>query len=235
LELETLRGVIDPRKPERGLFDIQRAKRPFARHEILGVALDVRETTAAGSLIDCYQRGGDLIATYAQTPERPMRVQAYWRAESGTESSSVVDLQVSVQTSLLDSCPRLATSTRLPRGELRRLIDARAGACESISLAEARPWVLEPEQGPACFLFRWPGAEASYVEMVYPGDSDRSKLKLCDSGRLELGHSLFSESLEKGVIVRSRVRGAYVPRDRDEELAALGYAEFLKSSLPLTT
>ncbi|HXT57755.1 MAG TPA: hypothetical protein VN699_03930 [Pirellulales bacterium] len=230
-----LRGAIEPRSPERGLFDIVRDQRRFADQEILGVALDPVHAASAGSLVDCYQRGGDLIATYAQTPERPVRVQVYWRAESAADRAPLVDLQVSVQTSLLDSRPRLATSSRLPRGELRRLIDARAGMFEPISLAQTHELSFLPEQGRECFLFRWPDVEASYVEIVYPGDSDCSKLKLCGSGRWELSHGLFSGELEKGVIVRARVRGAYLPRERDEELAALAYAEFLESDLPLTT
>ena len=230
-----LRGAIEPRSPERGLFDIVRDQRRFADQEILGVALDPVHAASAGSLVDCYQRGGDLIATYAQTPERPVRVQVYWRAESAADRAPLVDLQVSVQTSLLDSRPRLATSSRLPRGELRRLIDARAGMFEPISLAQTHELSFLPEQGRECFLFRWPDVEASYVEIVYPGDSDCSKLKLCGSGRWELSHGLFSGELEKGVIVRARVRGAYLPRERDEELAARAYAEFLKSDLPLTT
>jgi hypothetical protein len=235
LQWESLGGVIDPRTPQRGLFDVRRNQQQFAGHEILGVDLRVSETTTVGNLIDCYQRQGDLIATYAQTLEQPTRVQVYWRAGSAADSAPLVDLQVSVQTSLLDSRPRLAPSSRLPRGELRRLIDARAGMFESISLAEAEERSFLPEEGPECFLVRWPDVEASYVEMVYPGDSDRSKLKLCDSDRWELSHGLFSGALEKGVIVRARIRGGYLPRDRDEELAARAYAEFLKSDLPLTT
>jgi hypothetical protein len=235
LQSERLRGAIDPRVPERGLFEIEQDQRRLVDQEILGVVMGSVHAASAGSLIDCYPRGGDLIATYAQTPERPVRVQVYWRAESAADGAPVVDLQVSVQTSLLDSRPRLTTSSRLPCGELRRLIDARAGAFESISPTETDEQSLLSGQGRECFLFRWPEVEASYVEMVYPGDSDCSSLRLCDSGRWELRHGLFSGELEKGVIVRARVRGAYLPRERDEELAARAYAEFLESDLPLTT
>ena len=50
-----------------------------------------------------------------------------------------------------------------------------------------------------------------------------------------LSHRLFAERLEKGVILRSRIRGLFVPRDHDTELAQSEYRRFAASEPPLTT
>jgi hypothetical protein len=46
---------------------------------------------------------------------------------------------------------------------------------------------------------------------------------------------LFSQQLEKGVILRARVRGTWLPADRDESLAAASYRNFAALDPPLTT
>jgi hypothetical protein len=52
-------------------------------------------------------------------------------------------------------------------------------------------------------------------------------------GRLR--HRLFVSRLEKGVILRARVRGVLVIREDDCSLAAAAYHRFVKSPPPLTT
>jgi hypothetical protein len=53
-------------------------------------------------------------------------------------------------------------------------------------------------------------------------------------------HLLFAAELtqfglEKGVILRARVRGVFVPRDRDETLVRAAWQAFVQSEPPLTT
>ena len=57
---------------------------------------------------DCFVRGGDLVATYAQVHARPVRLQVYWRpipTAHFVDSVAAIDVQVSVQTSLLEANP----------------------------------------------------------------------------------------------------------------------------------
>jgi hypothetical protein len=90
-------------------------------------------------------------------------------------------------------------------------------------------------------LLRLPDGQGSYVEMVHPLDFGRTEI--CGVGVTESGearlwsfkHTLFAETLEKGVILRSRVLGAFVGREADEEQAASLYREFANSEPPLTT
>ena len=233
LQSAALCGEVDLKRPERGLFQLRWRNQTLANHEILGVELAANEA-AGESLIDGYQRGGDLIAVYAETPQRPLRVQVYWRAANDADLETVVELQLSVQTSLLDSRPVLGAATRLPRGEVLRLVDVASGKFEPLNPAVAESLPLESEGRPLCWLVRWPDAGLSYVEMAQSGETHRSELSLSAAGRLELKHQLFVEPLEKGVILRTRIRGAYLPTAGDEPRAAQAYREFLQSPPPLT-
>ena len=234
LQSPLLCGEVDLKRPARGLFNLCWRSQALAEHEILGVELAAGEV-AAGSLADCYPRGGDLIATYEQTAARPMRVQIDWRAAEIDSLAISIDLQLSVQTSLLDSRPALAVASRLPAGEARRLVDADSGAFERLAPAAAAILAGELPGGPHCWLFRWPDRGLSYAEMAFPSDSHGERLTLSDAGRLELRRRVFVDSLEKGVILRTRIRGVYLPSPRDEELAAAAYREFIHSPPPLDT
>jgi len=99
----------------------------------------------------------------------------------------------------------------------------------------------EPEDSPLaphCYLFRFPGRQYSYAEMVRPADARQSNWEgwLHDGDyRMELRHELFAERLEKGVILRARVLGVLLDR-KDDMAAAIGHwRSFLKEALPLTT
>lgn len=233
LQSAVLCGEVDLRSPERGLFNLAWRNQALAEHEILGVRL--AENEAAGeSLSDSYERGGDLIATYEQTLARPMRVQVYWRAADAGALGTSIDLQLSVQTNLLDSRPALFAATQLPSADVRRLVDAASGEWETLQPTGERPWALASQSEPLCWLFRWPQTGLSYIELAMPGETRRSELSLSADGRLTLLHEVFAEPLEKGVILRTRIRGAYLPCHGDEELAAHAWRDFIAAPPPLT-
>ena len=56
-----------------------------------------------------------------------------------------------------------------------------------------------------------------------------------DVGTLRVSHQLFSERLEKGVILRARLRGVFLPRQRDTRVAAACYTAFAAAEPPLAT
>lgn len=233
LQSASLYGEVDLRSPDRGLFNLARRDQALTEHEILGVHLAANEA-AGESLSDGYERGGDLIATYEQTAARPMRVQVYWRAADAGALGTSIDLQLSVQTSLLDSRPALFAMTRLPNADVRRLVNAASGQWETLQPSGQRPWALESHSEPLCWLFRWPQMGLSYLELAMPGETRRSELSLSADCRLTLSHEVFAEPLEKGVILRTRIRGAYLPSDADEQLAAQAWREFVAAPPPLT-
>jgi hypothetical protein len=94
--------------------------------------------------------------------------------------------------------------------------------------------VMEPASGPGCLVFRLSGLSLSYIEMVHPADFRHDELMPGPArGALRLEHRLFPQTLEKGVILRARVRGAFVPRADDLRIAAESYRAFASAEPPL--
>jgi hypothetical protein len=224
LDFGGLLATIDLTRPELGLTGISFQGCRFKSTALLGVELQHR---IAPPIAEAYVRQRDLIVTYTQTPELPFRVQIYWRAASGPAGSPAIDLQVSVQTSLLDSRPALTTVTSLGDAQRLRLVEVSAGGN------------LHPSHG--YDIFRPADGGASYVEMIHPADNGNgSQFVASDASRqtptnASISHHLFASFLEKGVILRARLRGVFLPRQGDSKLAAEAYRQFLAEPPPLTT
>jgi hypothetical protein len=76
-----------------------------------------------------------------------------------------------------------------------------------------------------------------YAEMVHPDDLSR---RIREGGRtLALAHTtrygLFGHDLEKGVVLRSRMRGLWLRSEDAKETALARFEEFLHEPLPLKT
>ena len=112
-----------------------------------------------------------------------------------------------------------------------------SAACAPLALAPRRRQSIGPESGAGCLLFRLPDVDLSYVEMVHPADFQHDELSpgRPGGGALRIAHRLFRTSLEKGVILRARVRGVFVNRRDDAEAAAECYAAFAAADPPLGT
>ena len=192
------------------------------------------------------------MAVYAERPERPLRAEVYWRvlaadaerpSSPGSEDATAIELVISVQTSLLHMDPALTVATLLsaPAGvwRLRHPAGAEFAVCSAPSDGQN---AFEPDSGPGCFLFRGAGhlshLDLSYLEMVHPADFRHSKLTGdAVTGGWRLEHRLFETALgglEKGVILRSRLRGMFIPRCEDQAIALAEYRRFVASEPPLT-
>ena len=79
------------------------------------------------------------------------------------------------------------------------------------------------------------GAAWSYVQIVHPVDHAHPCSTTATPAGLQLRARLFGRYLEKGVIMRARVRGADRRSRRDEAAATALYNDFLHAPLPLTT
>ena len=73
------------------------------------------------------------------------------------------------------------------------------------------------------------------MEMVHPSDFTESAFCRGPDGAAELSNRLFQGRLEKGVILRSRLRALLLPPEDDVALAAACYSDFAASEPPLTT
>jgi hypothetical protein len=62
--------------------------------------------------------------------------------------------------------------------------------------------------------------------MSHPDDCCRI-IARCERGRVSWGFGLFGLDIEKGVILRGRVRGAFIPRRRDTDHATRLFKQFV--------
>jgi hypothetical protein len=215
--------------------------------KILKVAISDQKPLDAAS-VDVFVRGCDLVATYAESPPRHVRAQIYWRQLSPaefapTEASHVIgafDLILSVNTSVLDDDPHSVVRSSIPSaGEILNVRCSEENLYRLAPVAELCRTVPDPSLfgGPTgCYLVRIVGASRSYVEMVHPADYQHSGATISESGSpgAKLSHSLFAQRLEKGVILRARVRAAMVEREGDETIALAAFQHFSASEPPLT-
>jgi hypothetical protein len=216
-------------------------------------------TEAAARPAEAYVRGVDLVVEYGENVDgdrcelyyralpEPARVVAPIASEDPAEPAQSllgrvlggVELWVSVQTRRLDSRPHVRIGNTFP--------------AETQVLAV--PGWLEP----GLRVFRLPGIQVSYIESVYPADV-ADPVDPADEGSSEIlagatpgANSANSANpadpaastltswtslnvvwMEKGVIRRCRVRGWWVERDGDLELAAELTRRFLADPPPLT-
>ncbi len=240
LQLERFAAIVDPNNPAGGLQEVTVDGQEIAGFHPLAPELPPIPAGEAARATERYTRGGDLVVTYNDRPAPQMRSQIYWRAAAHDRQGAIaaIGLVASVQTSLLDSCPLFATRSQLLAGEAFRLNDLEKGTFTSIvpPSNEADP-DGEPTT-PHCYLFRLPGRQYSYAEMIHPADSQSSSWDGWLHGtefRLQLRHELFAEHLEKGVILRARILGVLVDRRDDKAAIARHWAAFLAEDLPLTT
>ena len=105
----------------------------------------------------------------------------------------------------------------------------------TLCLTTAAPTTIRPDSGAGCVLFRMPGFDLSYVEMVHPADfqCDECVRNESNGDVAGMAHRLFRTNLEKGVILRARVRGVFSNRSDDMKIAAQCYAAFAGEDPPL--
>jgi hypothetical protein len=212
-----LRARIDLLRPLDGLCALSFSGQTFAGDErALGV--DVGKVSADDvSLPETYARVDDLVATYRQTETRPFRLQAYWRrvrlADRFDGRATAIELQISINTSLLDTHPAVRVTS---------CIAGSLAAAPASASAERRYSIVRTAGG------------AVYWEAVHPSDERPAHGEATREGGVRT-HALFGDFLEKGVIVRARIRGAFLPASTTEaDLDGL-YDEFVREPLPLTT
>lgn len=240
LQLNAFVAATDVTRPCRGLADVVVAGQHLAAARLLGVAAFTTADAASVRPIDHYVRGADLVVAYEEPGQWPVHVDALWRATApaaADEFLAALDLVVSVRTQLLDSRPELLVQSAIPAHEVLRLQDLHSAHWAPLAFEAAAPLTLGPENGTGCLLFRISDGDLGYVEMVHPADFQYDQLSRDESsgGTLRIAHRLFHTNLEKGVILRARVRGMFLNRRGDTEIAARHFAAFAGVEPPLGT
>lgn len=188
-----------------------------------------------------------------ETSRCPVRLQVYWSAARARQ----IDLEVLATTvhefAKLEVLTRstapvketLARSECLIRSSAdRRWIDvreaSRVGAewlviprdrdAAALALDGRSPRldesILAPPFHSPIVCYRPAGRSWSYVEMTHPADCVRI-IAQCERASVSWGFGLFGLDIEKGVILRGRVRAAFIPRHRDTDQATRLFRQFV--------
>ena len=238
LSLEELVATVDLARPEAGLLDVRYLDTPVESSGMMRVTPPNEAYHL--KLVDAYLRGGDLIATYTDTEQRGVRSQVYWRGVSSPSTGRVAvgfELMLSVQTSRLDSDPRLTTVSHVPADEAWQLVDERAERFARLNPTVGESICKGSPDGKGLFVFQMPGHEVNYAQMVHPADFGGVELAADDSstGAMRLSCPLFIGRLEKGVICRARLRGLFVGHAEARQTAADCYRQLIEAAPPLTS
>lgn len=239
LQLGSLSTAIDLSRPNRGMFDIQGGSPDLKTAEFLAIRFPTSRPQGPRPPLDVFVRQNELIADYSAAENWPIDVNARWIGQSASDRGLVAvwDLVLSVHTEHLDSRPAMAVVSRIPCVEALRLADSGTGRFVPLSaVSSSSQQAIDLRGGAGCMLLRLPKCQFSYVEMVHPVDFQHDEVCLephDGAGTVKVVHHLFVEPLEKGVILRARVRGALLPRENDCLLAAEAYCMFAAAEPPL--
>jgi len=156
------------------------------------MGVDVRSAETRGEskdqpweIADAYLRGRDLVVTYREPLEQPFNLQLYWRIVDALDGAAALDLICSIQTPLWEAHP---------------------GVTVCSSMFET-PAVVAGDA-----LITAGHEKLSYVEATRRSDFELTAAK--GQGEVAGAYWRFGpQFMEKGVIRRLQIRGAFVPRD----------------------
>lgn len=240
LRLVHLGATVDLSRPADGLTRVSLARRQVPAARLLALTVAWAPSGGAEAPVGCCMRRGDLMATYERTEAADVRVDAMWRAiepRPGDGFLAGLELIVSVRSESLRAHLQLEARSKLPASEVLRPAAADPADWRPICVPPGGSLAIDAAEGPGGVLFRLAGVDLSYAEMVYPADFRRDTLTGSKEaeGTAELSHPLCCGPLEKGVMLRSRLQGALLPRADDVRLAAECYRAFAASHPVLST
>lgn len=206
LRTSQLGGQIDLRNSLRGLHKLTYCGTAI-EGSVLGVATGEASVGEGTSVVEAFVRGDDLVATYRVAGEEAFSLQVYWTVTSYENRVVVIDTLLSLETPLLESFPKVIVKSELPSVE-----------------------VLQPDEGREVLILRSVDNDWSYAEMAHPAEP--GDLRIDEKGVIQ--RSLGGAFLEKGVVRRLRLRGVFLPRKNDLQLASECLAELVAEAPPLT-
>ena len=172
-------------------------------------------------------RGPDITATYEPSDQRQLRATAVWRRHPTDGDVAAWQLIASAQTSLLDSDPAVTVMSSIAAAESSCLVRGPSAATWTLLPAERRPHA----DTSAVLVPRAHGG--AVLVAAHPGDAPNLTVSW-GHGRIHIICRLFTQQLEKGVLLRSRVIAAVGPSGETTWCDRL-LAEFIAAPPPLTT
>ncbi len=227
-----LQATVNVLTPQCGLEQLRIAGTPLpGSTERVVFAAD--QTGVSAELNEVYVRGADLIAVYTQTKGQPFRASVYWRTVSTADdrtAHAAVDVMVSLETHLLESRPAVTIEATLPAREVLALDGRPVERAVAFSLAPPCHGGANRPQG---FLIRLAGVDQSLALLVRPEDACEVTAQWDAQGCVHIAHRLLCDPLEKGVILRARVRSVWGRGDVDLQTASAWYDTLVGEKLPL--
>ncbi len=229
---------IDLADPRPGIIGLT-----WHRHALTDVALmqmHPQPNNIGGSvhLEDCYVRGTDLIARYADASRQTVFPEFYWRIwdDAPVSGAVVIESWLSVHTQWLDSDPEVIVQCEMPADgyQVWRLpSDAEFGLRVAVGGGRT-PIEITPS---GCAVI-WQSTVHPLVfgQVVHPADVSSADV-MCDAASQLITSRVayFRGSLEKGVIRRARLRGVLTESDRASSVLTQHWHALLSAPPPLAT
>lgn len=243
-------AAVDVERPGLGVQSLAWSGRPIAaiRHLLALNELGPRPSDLVRPIEDCYVRGRDLVAVYAESPQHPLRYVLYWRAlgeEQLCGAAAGLDIVVSVQTSILDATPAAFLGSDVSAETVFRLTEPEhiwtpVAPCHLGTAPDAAGGASRGDT----LLCDLDGSDWSYAEMIHPRDQMPGDELALDhppspdapaaAPLVRTSHRVLGLRLEKGVLLRARLRAILAPRQSARDVALASRAQFHRAELPLT-
>jgi hypothetical protein len=195
-----------------------------------------RSACGAYALVGVECRFNRVIATYQPSGWGELTVRAAWTPVAGFDA---IDLEVQVHARSVGQLATLEVLTRSQFGpDSTGAMRLRPRDAQALGLAydgrepEASGFEAEaPRDDPNAPLPAWsrqePHSHRFYHELAHPFDESRRL-----DGSHFVQHALFGYDLERGVVLRGRIRGVWTDQPAEADAA---FREFLTAPAPLTT
>jgi hypothetical protein len=262
LRLGSFSAAVKIDQPELGIHGVAWGGAPIAAVEkwLAFTEAGPSSSRRLREIEDAYIRGRDLVTIYAETRDHPLRYVLYWRALDEAAlcgAAAGLDVVASVQTSVLDAKPKafLSSQSRVdeawasaPPVRFWRNLSPRSLPDRALEKEERHRMASEVIADARAarddaFLFELAESPWAYAEMIHPRDQMLSYAMVHEFSDVAMpavriahpSHHILGLPLEKGVLLRARLRVLLMPRDNAGEIADRSREQFERAELPLTT
>ncbi len=219
LTTDTLQCSVDLSSPQTGIRAVTAHQHGCseANFSLLKMGLESEVLT------ESYQRGNDLITSYASNDQRPASPQVYRRVQEHPQAIGLETI-VSLQTDLLAS--------RCPIHSVTEISHFQSAMMRS---SENHWQTAEPLESPQALLVEIVD-ELYYLEIAHPTDVTGSSFSQTPD-KIQWQHTLLDLQLEKGVIRRARLQSWWIKATEEDarSVADTLIENFIVSPPPLTT
>jgi hypothetical protein len=223
---------VDGARPGLSLETRELPSKLLSLDRLAGLTRCDSEAFTAATLVEFERYRSSVRATFAPPSWGGLKVRASWSASSGGDA---VDLEIQLSASSVGELESLEVGVVTHLGSLKG-DESLAGAPDSGQLPGVPPARL---LRPSLWRAPWGPVDLFYAEMVHPDDLAR---KIADQPIPEgetlspfsgAHYALFGLALEKGVILRARLRGCWFRSSSPRATVAALYDDFLANPLPL--